>query len=100
MTERVTFEGMGEKKVQVGCNMTRVFESLDLQIIGKNCSAQKWLVKTWKREANGEWVGAAQTAGKLSGDGKNHFIRLYIEDNLMPSAVERMGVTCSEGGNC
>lgn len=57
---------------------------------------QKWIFKTWKQE-NGQWVGAAQTSGKLGGEG---YFRIFVEDNLMPWGNDRMGIACSEGAVC
>ncbi|CAD5206980.1 unnamed protein product [Bursaphelenchus okinawaensis] len=80
-TERVTFTGPGEKKVLIQ---------------GGNCMDKKWVFKTWK-EVNGKWVGAAQNSGKLGGSG---WIRVLVDDRLLPFGNDRYGIACSEGAVC
>ncbi|CAD5210190.1 unnamed protein product [Bursaphelenchus xylophilus] len=80
-TERVTFNGPGEKKVLIE---------------GGSCMDKKWVFKTWK-QVDGKWVGAAQNSGKLGGSG---WFRVIVEDNLMPFGNDRYGIACSEGAVC
>uniref|UniRef100_A0A914C597 Uncharacterized protein n=1 Tax=Acrobeloides nanus TaxID=290746 RepID=A0A914C597_9BILA len=82
-TEKVTFERPGEKKVQVE---------------GLECWKEHWLIRTWKLDADGNWVHALpddkELKVKLEGNG---WLRIMIDDDLKPWINERNGIFCSEG---
>ncbi|KAH7726815.1 putative immunogenic protein NIP-3 [Aphelenchoides avenae] len=76
------FDGPGEKRVKIA---------------GEDCMAKKWVVKTWKQTEDGEWVHAKTSSAKFDGSG---WMRIIVEDNLMPWVNDRMGVLCAEGNLC
>ncbi|KAI1728373.1 putative immunogenic protein NIP-3 [Ditylenchus destructor] len=81
-TERVSFEGPEEKKVMIS---------------GENCLGKKWVVRTWKPDGKGDWVGAKQESAKIDGMG---WMRIIVDDNLLPRIHDRMAIFCSEGELC
>lgn len=70
-------------------------ETKKVQVNGEECGKKAWVVKTFKWKHN-EWRPARNTTAKYQGNG---WIRMVVDDDLVPHPLDRFGVACFEG-NC
>ena len=57
------------------------------QIEGENCLEKKWIVRTWKPDGEGGWVGAKQEQAFIDGNG---WLRIVVGDDLRPQMTDRL----------